>query len=110
LLHQAGVFLWQWASVKGQRQGGGDHEPETHSGRAYPTGTDYLDLLLLIDEQLASGEPITYRLAEPGTGRVMRQIAPELAPGMLHAGWLEPSGACNLRRWGDCNTLAGIRA
>jgi len=64
----------------------------------------------LIGERLAPVDPVIYRLIERGTGRVKRQIAPEMAPGLLHAGWLEPSGACNLRRRGYCITLAGIRA
>lgn len=64
----------------------------------------------LIGDQVAPGAPISYRLVERGTGRLMHQVAPEMVAGLLRAGWIEPSGEGDLRRWGYRITLAGIRA
>lgn len=64
----------------------------------------------LVGEQLTPGAPITYRLIERGTGRMMYQIAPEMVASRLQEGWIEPDGTGNARRWGYRITLAGIRA
>jgi len=64
----------------------------------------------LVGEQLTPGVPITYCLIERGTGRMMRQIAPQMVASLLQAGWIEPDGTGNARRWGYRITFAGIRA
>ena len=64
----------------------------------------------LVGEQPTPGAPITYRLIERGTGRMMSQIAPEMMASLLQEGWIEPDGTGNARRWGYRITFAGIRA
>ena len=54
----------------------------------------------LVGEQPTPGAPISYRLIERGTGRAVHALTVEMVASLLQAGWIEPSGEGNARRWG----------